>query len=128
MENSEIKCPYCGKMNSINSEKCSCGYYFNESKYRDYSNSSSKKLISSNVGFEYPFLKILIVIFYIFGIIELIAGVIIFISAFINRTSDGENIWILGLALIITSFFQLGYAELIKILIRIEINTRDRQF
>lgn len=78
---------------------------------------------------NYTFLNILIISFYIIGFIIIATGTFFLIlgigSASNENTINGTSISIINSsALIITGLLQIGFAELLKILIRIERNTR----
>jgi hypothetical protein len=54
MESNQIKCPYCDKINDITEIKCSCGYYFNETKYKEEMMNKPKVNQSLLEGIKFP--------------------------------------------------------------------------
>ena len=36
IENTDVKCPFCGKMSLSSQTQCECGYYFNKEKYHKF--------------------------------------------------------------------------------------------
>ncbi len=126
----DIKCPNCGRMNPNASEKCICGYYFDKTKYSEKSDIEYRGRDYHSNNTEYPFLKSIIVIFYSLGCILVVLGLGILFSYFTKENKEEFTIslisghWLTGFILILSGLFQLGFAEFLKIMIKIENNTR----
>jgi len=111
------KCPFCGKENDINAIKCSCGYYFDKSKYVETSSESATnqtKIYKNSSRGNFIIANITIIVFYIIGLISIIAGFVTW--------NNGDKI--IGLSSIGTALVIIAFAEIIKILLSIEKNTR----
>lgn len=109
MDSSSKKCPYCGKVNGSNILKCECGYEFN------YQETKINYTHNKNT-IDYSITNIIIFILYSIGVLGIVAGIM---SFFINKTE-----WAFGVQIIIGSIMMIGLAEFLKIMIRIEENTR----
>jgi hypothetical protein len=108
---SDVKCPYCGTLNPANNEKCSCGFDFVQAN-RNKAMQNEKVMTNSP---NHTFVGILIFIFTLTGILGILTSIIQFATNLI-----------FGLTLLAAGLIQLGLAEVFKILIQIEKNTRNK--
>lgn len=128
----EMKCPNCGRLNQVGADKCFCGYYFNVLKYKEGERFEDKTPNHNVSKMEYPFLNAIIIIFYIVGCSLILVGIGILFTYFTHQNKEEFAIsvitghWISGLSMILAGLFQLGFAEFLKVVIKIENNTRLR--
>ena len=112
------KCPFCGEKNDISTIKCTCGYYFDKSKYVEPSSESginkTKTYKNRSQDNSFTIANIIIIVFFIIGLISIIAGFITW--------NNGNKI--IGLSLIGAALVIIALAEIIEILLSIEKNTK----
>lgn len=125
-----IKCPYCGISNKYNAVKCSCGFYFEKSKYNEKMESNAELNRKPNIQHDYPFLSLLLIVLYVAGVIIILIGIILLISSFFELYDESmSEIMIFfsrisGTACILGGLFFIAFAKSVKVILKIEANTR----